>query len=1370
MRILPSMFRAIAILVSVFVIPTRVVPASGVVPESVSEIVEEEDATEEDEAFQDFVHATGAGGPDETGAVAKIEHQGSKTKTNDAEDSIVRKHYLSRFPLFRFFQNEPPKKNQYTDFRHKLPFFVSMFGGHENDSKPAQDPGRPTNERVIDDKDGFHGDREKIEQVMQRFYEGVEEYPRFARSIVSSLIATRSRRQVHNRYDYRTTQNLLLLRPRTIPHNYEKDEHANGDRANKDDEDEDDNNDELQPGTVLEVSSRRSPTHMQNGNSDVSYELVKKIPHELGEAPPKHYSDFAYTSVIIKESFSSTTSPFVPVSVQPLVTSNSAKDAAAEVNNNGNEDHENSSNKKLYFDRSSPNVAFFPSDWWKWWMPFSDSDWWKTNGSTKDDFRTVESTAFAGGSNGEVWRGRRVCQKKHESESDADNVNEYAKYRDNQAMFGKSNSQNNIKNKKQSWKEENHEGSCFDFDDTKSCDGDDPDGEPIAGGDDKKCDDQTPLVLKRLKIERGYLLLEAGLREIYFGKLISRVLEESKRDSFTVYVDHFFREVPQRRRTYNNKRVFGGLPTKNQNNDEYDDDDSNNKDYQAANDLELWIVFEDAGPSLRSYIYTPLASDGGFVMHQHSKLWTMLRTFTNEKRATSKERTRPRDRDRNNWEGDDGDSSLEIRNNSTEPTRSPTKGGEQLNQKKIGQQFMQKILREILEAAAELHRRGIVHRDIKPSNVMCKSDKPLSDLFKASSSDSLLLNIDCRLGDFSSGWDRYTSEKLFTKGPTPGEQTDEYAPPESYVGPYWKPFDKDKPHSYDSWSIGVLALELLLGTPQVFSVDQRTNALLTNQMKRAGASDDELEYALFLAALSNFCIFVPSNVASRVEESWPLGRGDPLHKTAMVTESCTLQDFHRALRARDPLGIGFDSSTDLLLHLIWKLLAYEPNERITAEEALNHPYFISPDGTLESLNRIPGFHNALESQMLDPRIDFDAEDEVKDFECPRCGRVFHDWRSCHQHANLRKHAKFCSYNRSALPSCINTHSMLPEHATSGWCDLQGRRPTIEDFHSIHLHQDHQFYGIFDGHTGNLASKFATSELYRELLNHLPSVRELNRQSDSDSTGEWKERIKTNVTNAFEVVHERFLDRINTVTSHSIPKMDQSGTTATAMLVTDSVVIVAVLGDSRGVMASAKDRDGEGVSGSSKRSRKIHWKDFPSVSAIPFSIDHVASDPRERELVIQRGGFVSNVGGMPRVNGTLAITRSIGDANLAPVLSREPSVVAFDRSEMKDMCGDLGQSEERSNAVAIPCFVILASDGLWDVMSNQEAVDFVVDTFLQRSKAPNASDEIALFSQAKEEDSYEGNVGVFQESAERLAVEAYVRGSTDNIGVCVVAID
>jgi serine/threonine protein kinase len=694
-----------------------------------------------------------------------------------------------------------------------------------------------------------------------------------------------------------------------------------------------------------------------------SYTLLEPVHLELGVVP-RHFLDYAYNPVLGREDHStislcsSHVANSVPNYSDDVMSSMSTlrTDHREQVQNTKGDTHSRKEEGLSTFQeiKVTNDVAITSREegsWWSWWFPYANS-WWKPHGLSRSDF-TMGKSPFAAGSHGEVWKGRRVCRK-------GDDVGRPATFlsgRQKQRLY-------------------------------RSIE------------DEDECDELQPLVLKRLRINRGYKLLEAGLREVYFGNLIRNQLEMSQRDLFTAYVDHFFREVP--------RRMFGRL--------------------QESKDLELWIVFEDAGPSLRSYLYTATIADG-FIMYQHSTLWTQLRTMTFEKPLSQKVES------------------------------SPTGSSSHRGLPDIGRKVLRVVLYKILSAAAILHQKGIVHRDIKPSNIMCNGDTLLKDLFAI---DKIPI-IECRLGDFSSGWDHYTAEHLYTKGPSPWEQTDEYAPPESYLGPTWVPFSREKPQSYDSWSIGVTILELLLGTPNVFTVDQRTSALLTHKMKKAGASDDEVSRALYLAALSQFCIYVPSYNVSHPQR-WPLGSGDPLHETAMAKDSCTLHDFHRALRARDPLGIGFDASTDLLLHLVWQLLAWDPNDRVTAEEALQHPYFTSPNETLEALNLIPGFHNALESQMLDPRMDFYIGDDVHEFVCPHCGRVFHDWRSCHQHANTRKHAKFCIYDHKSLPTCLNAHSMLPEHPTSGYCDLQGRRPTIEDFHSIHLHPDHQFYGIFDGHS------------------------------------------------------------------------------------------------------------------------------------------------------------------------------------------------------------------------------------------------------------------------------------------------------------------
>jgi len=62
----------------------------------------------------------------------------------------------------------------------------------------------------------------------------------------------------------------------------------------------------------------------------------------------------------------------------------------------------------------------------------------------------------------------------------------------------------------------------------------------------------------------------------------------------------------------------------------------------------------------------------------------------------------------------------------------------------------------------------------------------------------------------------------------------------------------------------------------------------------------------------------------------------------------------------------------------------------------------------------------------------------------------------------------------------------------------------------------------------------------------------------------------------------------------------------------------------------------------------------------------------------------------RVEGILAVSRAIGDIALQPYVTAEPEI----------MEKTIGSEDE---------YLILASDGVWDVMSNEDVARFVVTT-------------------------------------------------------------
>ena len=112
-------------------------------------------------------------------------------------------------------------------------------------------------------------------------------------------------------------------------------------------------------------------------------------------------------------------------------------------------------------------------------------------------------------------------------------------------------------------------------------------------------------------------------------------------------------------------------------------------------------------------------------------------------------------------------------------------------------------------------------------------------------------------------------------------------------------------------------------------------------------------------------------------------------------------------------------------------------------------------------------------------------------------------------------------------------------------------------------------------------------------------------------------------------------------------------------------------------------------------------------------------------------------GIYRINGNLALSRAIGDRSEQPLVSSEVEINQFQMDDHNDE------------------FIILASDGLWDVMSSQEAVDYCYRKIIgEKTKTKNSK---CIDVDAK----------IKQTMAKYIVKEALRRGSMDNITVVIV---
>lgn len=299
----------------------------------------------------------------------------------------------------------------------------------------------------------------------------------------------------------------------------------------------------------------------------------------------------------------------------------------------------------------------------------------------------------------------------------------------------------------------------------------------------------------------------------------------------------------------------------------------------------------------------------------------------------------------------------------------------------------------------------------------------------------------------------------------------------------------------------------------------------------------------------------------------------------------------------------------------------------------------------------------------------------------------------------------------------------------GVSSLQGRRNTQEDRWVVLPAIDTQdnlegaaYVGLYDGHGGEECANILHDQLHSWIFKDL--------DVNADAIGEALETC--------------FLELDSFVCDYLLQKGDLSGSTATGVVLTRRKVSdndhperirvsVAHVGDCRLVLVR---RSGEVVN---------------------ITSDHRLELATERERILQLGGRVVN----NRVNGVMAITRAFGDLEFKGLLDRRGNGLSASTMgvapSLQQQQNPFAKEEEKTPALltarpdihaveldpAVDECLVLACDGLWDVMTSEEAAEI-----------------------ARERVRLHGNV---QLAAKELAQEAIRRYSNDNITVVIVAL-
>ncbi|KAI3339024.1 phosphatase 2C-like domain-containing protein [Ustulina deusta] len=255
-------------------------------------------------------------------------------------------------------------------------------------------------------------------------------------------------------------------------------------------------------------------------------------------------------------------------------------------------------------------------------------------------------------------------------------------------------------------------------------------------------------------------------------------------------------------------------------------------------------------------------------------------------------------------------------------------------------------------------------------------------------------------------------------------------------------------------------------------------------------------------------------------------------------------------------------------------------------------------------------------------------------------------------------------------------------------------PTSQDM----IETDNGYFAIFDGHAGTFAADWCGKKLHlvlEDTIRRNPNapIPELLDQTFTNVDVQLEKLPLKNSGCTAAVAVLRWEDRVPS-SSSATGSQAIALATAAASKASDALKPKDSKSEDGSKTIAIPESTHGRLKGTATRQRVLYTANVGDAriilcragKALRLSYDHKGSDENEGKRIANAGGLILN----NRVNGVLAVTRALGD------------------SYMKDLVVGHPYTTETLIQPEVDEFIIIACDGLWDVCSDQEAVDLIRD--------------------------------------------------------------